>query len=91
MAFNNALLPEALRAWVADIAERMQCPPDFLALGAMVGVSALVGARVLVKPKARDNWRVTPNLWGVIVGRSGAMKSPALNEVPGVCTRMQGD
>ena len=30
------LLPESLRAWVSDIAERMQCPPDFPAIGAMV-------------------------------------------------------
>jgi len=80
-AFSYSLLPDALRPWVADIAERMQCPPDFLAVGAMVAVSALVGARVQVQPKARDDWRVTPNLWGCIVGRPGAMKSPALNEV----------
>lgn len=80
-AFSYSLLPDALRPWVADIAERMQCPPDFLAVGAMVAVSALVGARVQVQPKARDDWRVTPNLWGSIVGRPGAMKSPALNEV----------
>lgn len=80
-AFSFNLLPDALRPWVADIAERMQCPPDFLAVGAMVAASALVGARVQVQPKARDDWRVTPNLWGVVVGRPGAMKSPALNEV----------
>jgi len=81
MAFNYALLPDSLRPWVADIAERMQCPPDFLAAGVMVAISGLVGARVVIQPKARDNWLVTPNLWGVIVGRPGAMKSPALNEV----------
>ena len=80
-AFDFSLLPDALRPWIADIAERMQCPPDFLAVGAVVAASALVGARVLVQPKARDDWRVTPNLWGFVVGRPGAMKSPALNEV----------
>ena len=35
----------------------------------------------MVKPKARDDWAVTPNLWGAIVGRPGVMKSPALSEV----------
>ena len=29
--FDLDLLPEALRDWVMDIAERMQCPPDFMA------------------------------------------------------------
>lgn len=80
-AFSYALLPDALRPWVADVAERMQCPPDFPAVGAMVAASALVGARMQVLPKKEDDWLITPNLWGYVVGRPGAMKSPALNEV----------
>lgn len=79
--FDPELLPEALRGWVADIAHRMQCPPDFPAVGAVVAISSLIGARAVVAPKARDDWRVVPNLWGLIVGRPGVMKSPALGEV----------
>jgi putative DNA primase/helicase len=79
--FDLQLLPEALRAWVDDIAHRMQCPPDFVAVGAVVAISSLIGARAVVAPKARDDWRVVPNLWGLIVGRPGVMKSPALGEV----------
>jgi putative DNA primase/helicase len=79
--FDAELLPEALRGWVADIADRMQCPPDFTAVGAVVAISSLIGARAVVKPKARDDWAVVPNLWGAIVGRPGVMKSPALSEV----------
>lgn len=80
-AFDAELLPEALRGWVADIAHRMQCPPDFAAVGALVALSSLIGARAVVAPKARDDWRVVPVLWGAIVGRPGVMKSPALSEV----------
>jgi putative DNA primase/helicase len=79
--FDPELLPEALRDWVADIAHRMQCPPDVPAVGAVVAISSLIGARAVVAPKARDDWRVVPNLWGLIVGRPGVMKSPALGEV----------
>ena len=79
--FDPELLPQALRGWVADIAHRMQCPPDFPAVGAVVAISSLIGARAVVAPKARDDWRVVPNLWGLIVGRPGVMKSPALGEV----------
>lgn len=78
--FDLDLLPDALRGWVTDIAERMQCPVDFPAVGAMVAVSSLIGARAVVAPKGRDDWRVVPNLWGAIVGRPGVMKSPALSE-----------
>ena len=35
----------------------------------------------MVAPKQHDDWRVVPNLWGLIVGRPGVMKSPALGEV----------
>lgn len=79
--FDAELLPEALRGWVADIADRMQCPPDFTAVGAVTALSSLIGARAVVTPKAKDDWQVVPNLWGLIVGRPGVMKSPALGQV----------
>lgn len=78
--FDMALLPEALRGWVADGSHRMQCPPDFMAVGAVVALSSLIGARAVVAPKERDDWRETATLWGMIVGRPGVMKSPALGE-----------
>lgn len=78
--FDADLLPESLRGWVMDIALRMQCPPDFPAVGAVVALSSLIGARVVVRPKAQDDWLVPPNLWGLIIGRPGVMKSPALGE-----------
>ena len=37
LPFNLAMLPSSIRPWIADIAERMKCPVDFLAVAAMVG------------------------------------------------------
>ena len=81
MQFDKNLLPFALREWVADIAHRMQCPADFTAIGALVAISSVIGARAVIQPKEKDDWQVTPNLWGAVIGRPGVMKSPALNEV----------
>ena len=78
--FLPELLPSAFRAWVMDIAERMQCPPDYPAVAAMVAASALIGRQVAIRPKRRDDWTVIPNLWGAIVGRPGVLKTPALTE-----------
>lgn len=78
--FDYALLPDSLRPWIEDIAERVQCPPDFPAVGAMISLSAVVGRKVGIRPKRRDDWLEVPNLWGAIVGRPGVMKSPALRE-----------
>jgi len=87
--FVAELLPEALRPWVMDIALRMQCPPDFPAVAALVAISSLVGARAVIQPKARDDWQVVPNLWGALVGRPGVKKSPALNEALKPLNRLQ--
>lgn len=87
-SFDVSLLPHAIRPWVVDIAERMQCPPDFPAVGAMVALSSVIGRKACIAPKRHDDWRVIPNLWGAVVGRPGVMKSPALSEVMRPLDRM---
>jgi len=72
------LLPEALRGYVFDVAERMQAPPDFVAVVALCGLAAVIGNMVRIRPKSADPWEVVVNLWGAIIGRPSAMKSPAL-------------
>lgn len=89
--FDPELLPECLRGWVLDIAHRMQCPPDFPAVGALVALSSLVGARAVIHPKAKDDWAVVPNLWGLIVGRPGVMKSPALGQAMAPLHRLEAE
>jgi uncharacterized protein DUF3987 len=74
------LLPESLRPWLVDIAERLQVPLEFPAVGAIVALASVVGNQVRMRPKSHDDWTVTPNLWGAVVGRPGTMKSPALEE-----------
>jgi len=79
LSFDYDYLPVALRGYVKDISERMQCPPDFAAVGAFVAMATIIGRKVGIKPKRRDDWTVIPNLWGAVVGNSGVMKSPTLS------------
>jgi Protein of unknown function (DUF3987) len=79
-SFSLALLPAALAPWVADIADRVQCPPDFVAVGVMAAAAAVIGRQVAIRPKRQDDWAVVPTLWGLAVGAPGSMKSPALAE-----------
>jgi hypothetical protein len=82
MPFDLLLLPKVFRDWVSDIADRMQCPIEFLAVGAMVASGAAVGNRAGVQPKQLDTgWVEVLNFWGAAVGRPGVMKSPALAQV----------
>jgi putative DNA primase/helicase len=78
--FSARLLPDAFAPWVIDIAERMQCPPDFPAVATMVMAAGLVGRAIAIRPKRHDDWTVVPNLWGLVIGRSGIMKTPAIEE-----------
>jgi putative DNA primase/helicase len=78
--FSLALLPASFAPWVADIADRVQCPPDFVAVGVMVAAAAVIGRQIAIRPKRQDDWAVVPTLWGLAVGPPGSMKSPALAE-----------
>jgi putative DNA primase/helicase len=77
----SALIPEPFQPWLTDIAERMQCPLDYVAVAALIETAAIIGAGCRVRPKRNDSWSVVPNLWGGIVGRPSTLKSPSLKEV----------
>ncbi|KGC58572.1 YfjI family protein [Burkholderia pseudomallei] len=74
----DVLLPDVLRDFVLDEASRMVCAPDFVAAALIVTLGTLVGACCAVKPKRLDDWIVTPNLWGGVVGEPGSLKTPAI-------------
>jgi putative DNA primase/helicase len=78
MAFDFDLLPDTLRAWVEDICDRMQCPPDFVAVTVMAGLGAIIGRRVGIRPQDKSDWLVLANLWAMLIGRPGFLKSPSL-------------
>jgi len=78
--FNFALLPDVMRPWVEDICDRMQCPPDFVAAGIMAALAGVIGRKVAIRPQARTDWTVICNIWALIVGRPGVLKSPALEQ-----------
>lgn len=74
------IIPAPFRLWIKDVAERMQCPPDFVAAAMLVMTSSIIGAGCGIRPKQEDDWLVIPNLWGGVVGRPSMMKSPAIGE-----------
>lgn len=55
-AFEPDYLPTAIRAWATDIAERMQCPLDFVGAPALVALGAGIGRRVCVRPQQATDW-----------------------------------
>jgi hypothetical protein len=90
-SLDPAMVPEPLRGWIADVSERMQIPPDFAATGAVVMAGSLIGRRIGIYPKRRDDWLVIPNLWGAMVGRPSLLKSPTLAAVMKPLTQLIDD
>jgi len=78
--FDKALLPATLQPWVADICERVQCPPDYVAVSVVASLAAVVGRKVAIRPQARTDWTVTVNQWALLIGRPGLLKSPAMEQ-----------
>lgn len=74
------MLPTGFRRWGVDIASRMNVPLDFVAIPAMIAAGSLIGKRIGIRPEINTDWTEVANLWGVIVGPPGAMKSPAVAE-----------
>jgi Protein of unknown function (DUF3987)/Bifunctional DNA primase/polymerase, N-terminal len=75
------MVPEPLRDWVVDVAERLCVPAEMIAVPALVVASAVVGRAVAIRPSRFDDFTVAPNLWGAVVARPGWLKSPALKQV----------
>ena len=85
----TALLPRVLAEFVLDEADRMPCSPDYIAAALIVSLGSVIGARCAIKPKRRDDWIVTPNLFGGVVGDPSAKKTPAISTVMRFLDRLE--
>ncbi len=88
---QEEMLPRVLRRFISDVSERMQVPPDYIAVSIIIIISSLLGRKVRVFPKKPDDWSVIPNLWGVCIGRPSLMKSPAILSVLSLLEKIQAD
>jgi len=88
-AFDLGLLPNSIRPWVEDHADALQCPPEYVAVGAMVALAGTIGRQVAIAVKQRERWIERPVLWGCIVGRPSAGKSPALRPAQSMLARLE--
>jgi hypothetical protein len=74
------ILPEAIKGYVADQADRARIAPEFVAVPLMCALGALLGRKLGIRLKARDDWTEYGNVWGAIVGSPSSLKSPAMRE-----------
>lgn len=87
----HVLLPAVLANYVLDEADRMPCPPDYVAAALMVALGSVLGSRCAVKPKRCDDWIVLPNLFGGVVGEPSSKKTPAIAKGLRFLERLEAD
>ena len=75
------MLPPSIREWVQDICDRIESPFEIGVVSALCFLGNLIGSKVGVRPKAKDNWTVVPNLWGMIIGKASVKKTPVYSEL----------
>jgi hypothetical protein len=90
-AFDYDFLPAVIAPWVRDISDRMQCPPDFVAVSAMTALGSAAGRKIGIRPQRRTDWLEVPNFWACIVGRPGTLKSPAMAEALKPLQRLEAE
>jgi Protein of unknown function (DUF3987) len=91
MPFDSSFLPGALAPWVDDIAERLQCPPDYVAISAITALGSVIGRRVGIKPQAMTDWIEFANMWGGFIGPPGMLKSPAMQAALGPIHHLEAE
>jgi hypothetical protein len=82
-------LAQAFGPWVRDVSERMHCPPDFVAVPMLVAAASLVARHLRIAPQRHTDWFESGNLWALIVGRPGWMKSPAMSQALAPMDRLE--
>jgi len=88
---TREMLPETIAKLVGDVANRIQCPPDFVAVAALSTLAVLIGRKRVLAPKTRDNWIIVPTLWAAVIGGPSSMKSPAIKAVMKPVDELEGE
>lgn len=87
---NPDHLPDVLRDAALDIADRMQCPVDFVAVTMLNAAGAAIGNEVGICPRANDQtWRAFAAIWGGIIAEPGSNKSSAMAEAHRPLTNLE--
>lgn len=89
--FTEALIPEPIRRWTVDNCNQTEGSLNYGAVSAIIVFSNLIGYRCQIKPKQNADWKVTPNLWGMLIGNPSERKSPVADQFIKPLRMLQGE
>jgi hypothetical protein len=74
-----------------DVADRMQCPTDLVAVPILTALGSLIGRKVGIRPQQHTDWTEVPNIWGCVIGRPGMLKSPSMEDALRPLKRLEAE
>lgn len=78
--FNKSMMPTLLWDYASNSAERLSVPVEYVLIPLIVSLGSVIGTKLTIYPKKYDNWEISPNFFGAIVGNPSSKKSPSLSE-----------
>lgn len=78
--FNKNMMPTLLWDYASNSAERLSVPIEYVLIPLVVSLGSVIGTKLTIYPKKYDNWEISPNFFGAIVGNPSSKKSPSLSE-----------
>ena len=78
--FTKDMMPDLIWDYASNSAERLSVPIEYVLIPLMVSLGSVIGTKLTIYPKRYDNWEISPNFYGAIVGNPSSKKSPSLSE-----------
>ncbi len=78
--FTEEMIPESIRRWTLDSCLQTEGSLNYGAVSVITVCANLIGMRCQVKPKKHSDWKLTPNLWGMLIGEPSHRKSPVADQ-----------
>jgi len=78
--FTEEMIPEPIRRWTLDNCLQTEGCLNYGVVSALIVCANAVGMQCQVKPKHHSNWKVTLNLWGMVIGEPSQRKSPVVDQ-----------
>ncbi len=78
--FTPEMMPEPIRRWTLDNCLQTEGSLNYGAVAAITVCSNIIGMRCQVKPKKHSDWKLTSNLWGMVIGEPSQRKSPVVDQ-----------
>ncbi len=86
--FPTEALPKPVERLVNESAKAIGCPPDAIALSALVALGSAIGNSRVISPKR--SWTESATLFGAVIAAPGEKKTPAIAAATEPARKLEG-